>query len=210
MIVNIHLVDILDATIVGTCRADILKRVTALLQPGYALANAKIKNEADKHSFKVAFATAKPAPADTDVIVYFLPPDHWSVITFEETGRHEKALYAAHWGVTRLRSGAGGAAASAKTEIFVKSANGIGLGTLVVHEMLHAKTGKDNDALHNHGGGGMAAAEVSGESVMNAQNQLDIASTITKPVKPWLSGWDIITNAKRQRDSKDPLADLFE
>ena len=201
MQVNIILVDVLDATKFGTCRADIIKKVTESYQDFIKFANARIKPPATPHTVTVQFATAKPSPSDTDLVVYFLPATFWSIITFAETGTKKQNLLADHWGFTTTGS------TGSKSEVVCKSADGCVLGSLVVHEILHAKTGKDNKTLHATLGLGSEVVECA--TLPNNANRTDIMNTIAKKVPQWTDGWDILTRAKAQRDAGDPFWDQF-
>jgi hypothetical protein len=200
MKVNIILADVLDATKFGSCRTDIIKKVSDVYHDFMNFANARLKPPAP-HTFGVQFATAKPSPADTDLVVYFLPATFWSIITFAETGTKKQNLLADHWGFTT--TGASGS----KSEVVCKSADGCVLGSLVVHEILHAKTAKGNNTLHPTGGLGAAVVECG--TVANNANRTDIMNTLTKKVPQWSGGWDILMSAKAQRDAGDPFWDQF-
>jgi len=203
MNVNVFLVDTLDAT-VGKPRADIVARVAALYKESFDFANAQ-KPAGGPHTFNVSFVTVKPAPAATDLIIYLLPSMFYSIITFDEKKEKRNNFFGDHWGFTRITPARGATPAAAKSEVICKSADGEALGSVVFHEIMHAKTGKDNAGLH--GTGGLGAAVVEGGTRLNNQNKLDMAAAITKPVTPWLGGWDILEAAKRQRDSGDPMWD---
>jgi hypothetical protein len=112
-------------------------------------------------------------------------------------------LLADHWGFTTSTTGS---SPTGKSEIICKLTQGDAIGALVIHEMLHYKTGKDNKGLHATGG--LGAATVDANSQLNDANRRDIATTLTKAITPWLDGWDICASAKRARDANDPLWNL--
>ena len=42
-------------------------------------------------------------------------------------------------------------------------------------------------------------------STLTPTNKADLARTFTRKVTQWPEGWDLLMEAKRARDSKDPL-----
>ncbi|WP_295409278.1 hypothetical protein [uncultured Thiocystis sp.] len=209
MQVNVLLVDVLDATKFGSCRADIVTRVKALYEDCFAYANRTIKPPPN-HTVSVSFVSQKPTPSDTDYVLYFLPAMFWSIITYKEIGTKQSNLLNDHWGYTTKSGSAGaglGAAGSSKSEVICRSIDGSILGSLVFHEMLHAKTFKDNRTLH--ASGGLGAATVEGTTQLNNTNRQDTIGTLAKKVTQWTGGWEILHNAKRARDAGDPAWNLF-
>ncbi len=208
MQVNVLLVDVLDATKFGSCRADVVTRVETLYKDCFAFAN-RTTRPAPNHTVSVGFVTQKPSPSDTDYVLYFLPATFWSIVTFSESGQKKQNLLQDHWGFTRVGpAGAqSGAVGSCKSEVICKSTNGSILGSLVFHEMLHAKTFKDNKTLHATGG--LGAATVEGDTALNDNNRRDTISTLAKKVTQWTDGWNILQNAKAARDAGDQFWDQF-
>lgn len=206
MEVNVLLVDVLEATKLGDCRAKMVERVSGLFRKCFAHINAS-KKAPPNHTVRVQVTEAKPTPADTDLVVYLLPATFWSVVGFSQTGQRKSNLLGDHWGFTLISPAAPGGTPGAKMEVICKSADGCALGSVVFHEIMHGKTGKANAALHATGG--LGAATVDCTSELNAKNLADMASAMTRPVTQWTGGWDILMDAKRQRDAGDPFWDQF-
>jgi hypothetical protein len=198
MNVNIILVDVLDTTKIGKCREGIIKKVSESYSDFMSFANAKLKPE-KPHTFSVDFATAKPTPSETDLVVYFLPATLWSIVTFAETGTKKRNLLEDHWGFTKP------GASVTKSEVVCKSLDGCVLGSIVLHEILHNKTGKDNKKLHATEG--LGGKSVACATAPNDANRTDIMNTLTKKVPQWTGGWDILTSVKARRDGGDQFWD---
>ncbi|WP_294537622.1 hypothetical protein [uncultured Rhodoblastus sp.] len=197
--VTIHIADVFELTKIGSFAKDLTTRVKALFDDCIAFANKSVKQGDPPHTSNIVIATAaKPAPGKLDFLVYLLPIEFHSI-----AGAPTKDnLLADHWGFTKLEQGG----AAAKCEIIAKLTQGDVIGSLVIHEMLHYKTAKGNNALHPTGG--LGAATVDAASQLNDANRRDIAANLKKEITPWLDGWDICAGAKARRDGGDPLWNL--
>jgi hypothetical protein len=196
--VTIYIADVFELTKIGTFKADLAARVKLLFDDAITFANKRLKQGDPPHSSSVVISTTKPSPGKLDYIVYLLPVEFRSIAGSPTRDN----LLAEHWGFTTIDA----APAPRKSEIIAKLTMGGVIGSLVIHELLHYKTGKGNKALHQTGG--LGAATVDASSQMNDANRLDIASTLTTEVVPWLDGWDICVNAKTRRDQGDMFWNL--
>ena len=198
--VTIYIADVFELTKIGTFAKDLTARVKLLFDDCIAFANKNVKKGDPPHTSGVVIVTTRPSPSKLDYLAYLLPVEFHSI-----AGAPTKDnLLADHWGFTTVATGK--SEISAKSEIIAKLTQGGVIGSLVIHEMLHYKTGKGNQALHQTGG--LGAASVDASSQLNDTNRRDIATTLTKEITPWLDGWDICANAKARRDAGDPLWNL--
>lgn len=191
--VNIFIADVFELTKMGTFAQTLLARVNALYGDCIAFANRTIREKDKQHSFRVSIATTKPAPGQLDVLIYLLPVDFHSI----SGSPTRDNLLADHWGFT---------SADKKSEIIVKQNDGDIIGSLVIHELLHYKTGKGNADLHKTGG--LGAATVGADSKLNDANRNDVATTLTREMAPFIAGWDICAGAKRAKEAGDPFWNL--
>jgi hypothetical protein len=200
MQVTVHLIDVLDATNIRNVRADITTKISALYNDCIAFANRRDRVN-PPHTFSVNFATAKPAPADTDFICYFLPSLVTSVVAKFDNKSHDPTGES-HWGFTSIQNRTQNNVTTIKSasEVIVKQLDGGTLGALVFHECLHAKLGLGNNM---HSRAGLASAVVDGSTQLNDANRRDIADTINKRVIQWPDGWEILSGAKTRRAQGD-------
>ena len=121
-----------------------------------------------------------PMVSPTDVMVYVVQTSSDSVFARLGVAAHSSG----HGGLTALNI-PGGLRAS---EVYARSEFGSLLAKVAFHEVLHNKTGWSNSRLHGHHHGGVSAASIRADSVMNDED-LDLMGTHLGAAHPqWTGG----------------------
>jgi hypothetical protein len=159
-------------------------------------------------SIVVEWSETKPAPTNTDMLVYFVPTN--VSINSKFTGKLMIPMNESHWGQTNWKNG--GNHPIAVTEVFAKSLDPDVLGAMAFHEVMHMKlllpgSGEGDNNLHNHGG--LAAAKVNGTTILTERNKQELAANLTRKVDQWIDGFDILLSMKARRDGGDELWDAI-
>jgi hypothetical protein len=206
--INVVLVDPLEATKAGNVQADIQKKLDGYFQEVVKVANsAKPKSP---FSVSVAWSATKPAPSDTDLLIYFVPQECSVVGKF--SGKDFDPSARSHWGYTYFSydtDSKGVRTSTAASEVYTKNLDAGVLAALAFHESMHHKLllggepAKGAANLHTHGG--LAQASIDESTAFTQQNKAEMAGALSTKITQWTAGYDKLVAAKFNRDHGDPI-----